>query len=82
MPPSLPRPVTSGRSGNHSGLAVPARFRPDCLSTHARDISTTAEIATYPRQVYAITWPLSRENVGWAGFEPATSASRTDLQPC
>jgi hypothetical protein len=30
-----------------------------------------------PGRVCTITGPLSRENVGWAGFEPATSASRT-----
>jgi hypothetical protein len=48
----------------------------------ANPTSSTAEIAVYPSQVYAITAPLSWENVGWAGFEPATSASRTGLRPC
>jgi len=38
-------------------------------------------IAIYPARVCTITGPLSWGNVGWAGFEPATSASRTGLDP-
>jgi hypothetical protein len=70
-----PRAPTNG-SAEPSGRTT---FLPlmSCYTT-----SGTAEMATYPRGVYPITGPLSRANVGWAGFEPATSASRTGLQPC